>query len=313
MEFEPGSSHTATLPVAVTPTGLACEVELWLSTDGETKAATSGLVPFTSTGAQQQLSLVVAMPSQEGTYQVLIDLYCGGSLIGAYQALENISIKAAGTFILTVKFIQSSTVVETNVITDNQGDFSIDITPGTYNICVKSPRALSRRVNNVQFIAGQVTEVNFGTLLEGDANNDDVIDINDFGLLSDAFGSVPSDANWDDRCDFNRDGVVNIYDYGLLADNFGLAGACYQVNVITVDLVAGKNIIVFEGSTRDIAPAFAGYEDKIIAVWYQDPTTGNWLGYSPSGPDWANDLHQLVKGKTYTINAAVDCQWSYTK
>jgi hypothetical protein len=98
----------------------------------------------------------------------------------------------------------------------------------------------------------------------------------------------------------------------------GGAGIAYiltqrRVNIITVNLVAGSNIVAFEGSTRDIAPAFAGYEDRITGVWYQDPITGNWLGYSPSAPDWANDLKQLVKGATYTINAAMDCQWTYIK
>jgi len=80
------------LPVAVAPAGLACEVELWLSPDGETKSASSGLVPFTSTGSQQQLSLPVDMPSAEAKYQVLIDIYCEGNLVGAYQALEDVSI-----------------------------------------------------------------------------------------------------------------------------------------------------------------------------------------------------------------------------
>ena len=93
-EFAPGSSHIATLPIAVAPADLACEVELWLSPDGETKAASSGLASFTSTGSQQELSLTVDMPSEEGTYKVLIDVYCEGNLVGAYQALENVNIVA---------------------------------------------------------------------------------------------------------------------------------------------------------------------------------------------------------------------------
>jgi hypothetical protein len=85
-----------------------------------------------------------------------------------------------------------------------------------------------------------------------------------------------------------------------------------RASVVIVDLVVGNNTIVFEGSTRDIAPAFVGYEDKIIAVWHE-VSSGVWLGYDPSAPDWANDLKQLVKGGTYIINAAVDFQWRYTK
>jgi hypothetical protein len=51
-----------------------------------------------------------------------------------------------------------------------------------------------------------------------------VINIYDFGILADAFGSVPASGNWDERADLNNDGAVNIYDFGLLADNFGLSG-----------------------------------------------------------------------------------------
>jgi len=92
VEFAPRSSHIATLPVTVAPSGLSCQVELWLSPDGETKAASSGLVPFTSTGSEQQITLPVDMPSEEGTYHVLVDLFCEGILVGAYQALEDVGV-----------------------------------------------------------------------------------------------------------------------------------------------------------------------------------------------------------------------------
>ena len=82
---------------------------------------------------------------------------------------------------------------------------------------------------------------------------------------------------------------------------------------VNVELVAGGNTIVFQGSTREIAPAFVGYEDKIQAVWYQDPDTGNFLGYSPSAPEWANDLKWLIQGATYEITAIVNCVWSYLR
>ena len=82
---------------------------------------------------------------------------------------------------------------------------------------------MSRLVEDV-VIDSATINVDFGTLLEGDCDDSDVVDIDDFGILADAFASVPASANWDERADLNNNGVVNIYDFGLLADNFGLSG-----------------------------------------------------------------------------------------
>jgi hypothetical protein len=63
--------------------------------------------------------------------------------------------------------------------------------------------------------------VDFGTLLEGDANDDGRISIHDFGLLVGSFGKTTGAAEFDPRADFDRNGGVNISDFGLLAVNFG--------------------------------------------------------------------------------------------
>ena len=127
---------------------------------------------------------------------------------------------------LTVTFIQGTTVVKTeSVSTDNAGDFTIpDVDPGTYDIGVKSATALSKLETGVLMVSGAATPVDFGTLLEGDCDDNDVINISDFGILADAFGSVPASGNWDERADLNNDGAVNLNDFGLMADNFGLSG-----------------------------------------------------------------------------------------
>jgi hypothetical protein len=66
---------------------------------------------------------------------------------------------------------------------------------------------------------GQTTDVDFGTLWEGDANDDNYVNITDFSLL--ATGFYPQ---YDERADFNEDGLVNITDFSLLASNFGMNG-----------------------------------------------------------------------------------------
>ena len=129
---------------------------------------------------------------------------------------------------LTVVVLEqgTSTVVDTYAVTTNStGGFSFvfDHALGTYDIGVKGSHTLSRLEEDV-VIDSATTNVNFGTLLEGDCDGNDVININDFGILADAYGSVPASGNWDDRADLNGDSAVNIYDFGLLADNYGLSG-----------------------------------------------------------------------------------------
>ena len=128
---------------------------------------------------------------------------------------------------LTVWFFQGGAVVRTeNVTTDDEGRFTItNVTPGTYDIGVKSPRALSNLVTGID-VSG-TTYIDFGTLREGDADNDDAVAMSDYALLYTAYGSVPGDPNWNDNCDFNRNGAVELGDYALLYDNYGQTGDCY--------------------------------------------------------------------------------------
>jgi len=55
----------------------------------------------------------------------------------------------------------------------------------------------------------------------GDINGDDVVDIYDALLASNAFGSHPGDPHWNPACDLNEDGMVDIFDIIILAQNFG--------------------------------------------------------------------------------------------
>lgn len=57
--------------------------------------------------------------------------------------------------------------------------------------------------------------------LSGDLNQDDKVDMYDAILASKAFGSTPSDKNWNSAADLNGDGHVDIFDVIILAQNFG--------------------------------------------------------------------------------------------
>jgi len=92
-----GTGHSAVAPITVQPSGLPCTAELYLTKNGgTTKAATSGVVSFTSTGAAQSIGFSITMPTAWGAYDVYIDIKANGMLIGAYVATEKVTIPDVG-------------------------------------------------------------------------------------------------------------------------------------------------------------------------------------------------------------------------
>jgi len=89
-----------------------------------------------------------------------------------------------------------------------------------YDITAVSEHTLVNVKRNVA-IANSGTNLNMGTLLEGNANDDNIINIQDFGILAGSYGKSSGNAGYDARADFDRSGLVNIIDFGLLAANYG--------------------------------------------------------------------------------------------
>jgi hypothetical protein len=98
--------------------------------------------------------------------------------------------------------------------------FARGVPPGTYDISLVSPHCLINVIRGAVITAPEIT-INSGTLLEGDANEDSKINIQDFGLLAQAYGKMMGNAGYDSRVDFDRNGMINIADFGLLSMNYG--------------------------------------------------------------------------------------------
>lgn len=64
------------------------------------------------------------------------------------------------------------------------------------------------------------TNVEMGLMRVGDANNNNIVNTQDFTILKSAF--VTSN---DARADFNNDGTVSTADFNLLRNNLGQSGA----------------------------------------------------------------------------------------
>lgn len=107
--------------------------------------------------------------------------------------------------------------------TDRYGVFTVtNIVSDTYDLKVRDLHSLWN-VREGYEISG-VQTVDMGTLVEGDANVDGVINIYDFSLLGDAFGTSVGDPLFDPRVDFNNSMNVDILDFSLLASNYGRSG-----------------------------------------------------------------------------------------
>jgi len=127
---------------------------------------------------------------------------------------------------LDVKLVTGATVVyEALVNTDTSGQFPIPntLTVGTsYTLWVKNTHALASSVT-FTFMGTSVTSI--GVLREGDANNDNLVNVSDFSLLATAFSKTSSEVGYNVNADFNGDGIINVTDFSLLATNFSQTGA----------------------------------------------------------------------------------------
>lgn len=69
--------------------------------------------------------------------------------------------------------------------------------------------------------APQSASLNFSTGGPGDANGDGMVNIKDYSIVIDAFGTVFGGENFNEAADVNGDGMVNIKDYDIIIENFG--------------------------------------------------------------------------------------------
>jgi len=98
--FLPGSAHTAIARLPVSPAGLNCTIELFLSLDGgQTKVTTSGPQTFTSGEEKVDVSLAVPIPTPAvgASYGVYIVVASGGAVIAGFQAKESVIVPVVGT------------------------------------------------------------------------------------------------------------------------------------------------------------------------------------------------------------------------
>ncbi|GIV21048.1 MAG: hypothetical protein KatS3mg023_2799 [Armatimonadota bacterium] len=126
---------------------------------------------------------------------------------------------------IAVRLRQEGGSEETRTIfTDRNGNYSLWVEPGTYEVSFKAGHWL--RVNLTGVTLGLAEEVTGQdvTLTNGDIDDDNEVTLFDFGALVTAFGSMPGDENWNPNADLDGDDEVTLFDFGILVQNFGAIG-----------------------------------------------------------------------------------------
>ncbi|MDP6716839.1 MAG: dockerin type I domain-containing protein, partial [SAR202 cluster bacterium] len=99
--------------------------------------------------------------------------------------------------------------------------FECSAVSGFFDLTVDSVHVLANIKRRVELPnPGASNRIDFGVLLEGDANDDGVVDVRDFTLLVDGFGACLPITTYATNIDFDRNGCVNILDFTLLSKNF---------------------------------------------------------------------------------------------
>ena len=110
-----------------------------------------------------------------------------------------------------------------SLVTYKSGDYAVcqifGVSPDTYDITVVSEHTLLNVKRNV-LISSPTNMVNMGTLLEGNADDNNVINLKDFAILASAWLTSNGPSFFDTRADFDRNLDVNTLDLRLLTKNW---------------------------------------------------------------------------------------------
>ena len=106
------------------------------------------------------------------------------------------------------------------------GPFKFNLAPDKYTIWMKSPLDLAVKQTGLDLTASDNTALVLSFDSAGDTDNNNTVDVLDFGNLVNAYGSKKSVATsgYDATVDFNGDASVDVLDFGILVNSYGAVG-----------------------------------------------------------------------------------------
>jgi len=127
-------------------------------------------------------------------------------------------LRADSSGIVIILTLPDGTALQTT--TDSSGSFSFpNLQPGTYRVDAGTAGFLTAQAT-LNLSEGQVLTLSPATLVAGDTNFDNIIDLTDAALIAANFDTQSNLAG----ADLNRDGVIDILDLTAIGAFFGLSG-----------------------------------------------------------------------------------------
>ncbi len=136
-----------------------------------------------------------------------------------------------------------------SALTDKNGYFNIDSVPETsspgslYLITISKAgylkRSLSTQLSENIEICSASQPI---SMIPGDINADNVINMSDIVILAKSFNTIPSDEGFNSAADFNYDKVINMGDVVIIAKNFNATSA----NYVSPTIIGINNIKLYK-------------------------------------------------------------------
>jgi phosphodiesterase/alkaline phosphatase D-like protein len=150
--------------------------------------------------------------------EFMVDLQGGSRPDSGYVIPLTVKLFTPGSDVLN-----GTPVYILNLTTTKSGANAIaqcpGIIPANYDITAVSEHTLMNVKRNVTVTSPSVA-VSLGTLLEGNADNNNIVDILDLGLFIFAYNTMIGGSGYDAMVDFDRNGIINMLDFGLLSFNY---------------------------------------------------------------------------------------------
>jgi len=109
-------------------------------------------------------------------------------------------------------------------IIDSGGSFSINhVLVDNYNVFIKPKGLLQKKFSGIDVQECQ-NRIDFGPFIHGDLDDDNTVDVDDFGIFSGAYGTTMSDLEYNALSDFNCNGEIDVDDFSVFSEAFGKTG-----------------------------------------------------------------------------------------
>jgi hypothetical protein len=130
------------------------------------------------------------------------------------------------SFVFELRDASTNALIETDAGTVTAGNafsFSTAQSAGNYKLRIKGINRFLAKSQTIVLGASGVSGLSY-TLLNGDANGDNIVGTADFNVLRAAWGGVSPNSPYNVAADFNGDGIIGTTDFNIMRTSWGAVG-----------------------------------------------------------------------------------------